>query len=501
MKFREHRGSLEESMATVVELDQFYGSLYGHVKKILMAINPSLHDLDINRVKLSYNGDDPRVAWDEVWIVSVEDMGVVGMTDRLPTNTPGTSIIFDKSVRDNHAVQATLMTPGLRELAEKHEFRAGDVTRIGDAQKKHYLVNGGDVPFDALKHDAVDGALSAARLGAALSEEVHDQHPVATRVPQHDDSLESLVSSVESGAVPVVQHDAITGAQWFKELRDLVANEDNDKALVLIDSLSMSTFQTIQPPVKVEPGQGAAAFAKLEDWAKDLGHPDFQSWVDSIPPHIASQWKQADAGMVIVPDAEHMTEAMVDASRGLHLYYVEAGIGVRSDHMRKHLDRYAPWAKKHYPQWFREDTGHLTKAGRAQIAHALTIGAYFDPDAREEYFKETREVKGRVWDNPFHQRVRLTFKPLVMGELFEDGGFVIYKRFMDNHQVGENKYLITLNRSDLPKEHRKKFKQTAVAVFLSLENEGREVVFGEVLVYPKLESSTFQVTPMMASRF
>jgi hypothetical protein len=479
MKFREHRGSLDDSMRTSVELGNHFADLCNHLRILQGGEGnalPVIYRNDQIMFKVA-GGPDARIGWEGSVYVILDGHGVLGMVDRIPEGTPAVQVL--------PSVDA-----GVAMLAAQNEYKADE--HVGDTQKHYFTTAGGEASLNDLI--ALAGATTT-RADVPLI------HATGSREPEHYDSVVSALPQLESTPLANGQHETFNGAEWLKKLRDMVANEDNDQALVFIDSLSSATAQTITPPAKVEPGQGAAAFAKLEDWAEDFGHPDFQSWVQSLPPHIVSQWKQADAGMVIVPDAEHMTEAMVDASRGLHLYYMEAGSGVRCDHMRKHLDRYAPWASKHYPQWFREDMGHLTKAGRAQIAHALTIGAYFDPDARAEYFAEAREQKGRIWDNPLHQRVRITFKPIVMGELFEGGGFVVYKRFMDGAQVGENKFLITLNRSDLPKEHRKKFKQTAVGVFMSLENEGREVVFGEVLVYPKLESSTFQVTPNMASRF
>ena len=254
---------------------------------------------------------------------------------------------------------------------------------------------------------------------------------------------------------------------------------------------------------------GADFFQAIKDAIAEGRADDVGLMIDTLPPELQAM-NDVRKGTVVVPDAEHMTEAMVDASRGLHLFYVESGAGaVSSPSMRRHLRMYAPWSEKHWPKWFAEDGDHLTKAGRAIVAHALTIGAYQDPEARKQYFAVETTRKTRVWDNPIHQRIRLTFTPLVMGESFKDGGFVVHVPFLSAHPVTTedsvarevNRYELRLNRSDIPKAFRGQFKTDAVTVVLELSGDGQTVDFKDITVKSKMDSSTFEIVPAMAARW
>ena len=245
------------------------------------------------------------------------------------------------------------------------------------------------------------------------------------------------------------------GAEWFEILREYIAAGKNEAALIMIDS---------------------------------------------IPEHLQGM-KEVKKGMVVLPDADTMTEQMVDATRGLHLYYVESTGGVSCENMRTHLNRYAPWSAKYWPEWFKTDNGHLTKAGRSIVAHALTIGAWKDPDARSNYFKEEQKERQHVWDLPRNQYIQLEFKPCVMGEVSEGGGFKVAVPFTWARQLADDSFELVLNRSDMPKEHRKGFKTNCVKVSLKLTENFRAVVFGDIEVNSKYESSTWQVEPKMVSRF
>lgn len=84
MKFREHRGSLDDAMATLVEMDPDRESLMAHLSKIYgpkwLALMP-----DVSLIKVEhYYGPDPRIGWKDTWIVSLPGFGVLGFTDELP---------------------------------------------------------------------------------------------------------------------------------------------------------------------------------------------------------------------------------------------------------------------------------------------------------------------------------------------------------------------------------------------------------------------------------
>lgn len=265
----------------------------------------------------------------------------------------------------------------------------------------------------------------------------------------------------------------------------------------------LKTYPHVQEPVDLGASDcldGAEWFEELRKFIVDGKNKEALIMIDSIPEHLQGM-KDVKKGMVVLPDADTMTEQMVDATRGLHLYYVESTGGVSCENMRTHLNRYAPWSEKYWPEWFKTDNGHLTKAGRSIVAHALTIGAWKDPDARSNYFKEEQKDRHHVWDMPQNQYIQLEFKPCVMGEVFDGGGFKVAVPFIWARKVDDENFELLLNRSDIPKEHRKKFKTNCVKVSLKLTENYRAVIFGDIDVFSKYESSSWQVEPKMVSRF
>jgi hypothetical protein len=74
-KFREHRGGLDESLATTVRL-YTYPALLKHVRGLLAPWGVRVDKLKIE----SYYGYDDRIGWD-TYIVILEGYGVVGFTD------------------------------------------------------------------------------------------------------------------------------------------------------------------------------------------------------------------------------------------------------------------------------------------------------------------------------------------------------------------------------------------------------------------------------------
>jgi hypothetical protein len=67
MKFRPHRGSLEEAMLGIVTLDPTLKALAGHL------------NVDVDDIKVDFYMYDSRIHWD-TFIVSV-DGSAVGFTD------------------------------------------------------------------------------------------------------------------------------------------------------------------------------------------------------------------------------------------------------------------------------------------------------------------------------------------------------------------------------------------------------------------------------------
>lgn len=79
MLFREHRGSLDETMETVVELDPTLEALIAHIGKLFM--EEDLHP--ISKIEVKYYGYDARIGW-ETYIVTSKGWGVIGFTNQLP---------------------------------------------------------------------------------------------------------------------------------------------------------------------------------------------------------------------------------------------------------------------------------------------------------------------------------------------------------------------------------------------------------------------------------
>lgn len=78
MKFRQHRGGLDESMETVVELAD-RTALIAHCRALL-APWPTAPEVTEQTLKVSAYGYDPRIQWD-THLVFLEGYGVMGYTD------------------------------------------------------------------------------------------------------------------------------------------------------------------------------------------------------------------------------------------------------------------------------------------------------------------------------------------------------------------------------------------------------------------------------------
>ena len=77
MKFREHRGSLKESMETEVSLKD-RNELTEHCLNVI-PISFKPEELE---VKL-YSGPDARIGWSKTYIITLKRGGVLGFTDSM----------------------------------------------------------------------------------------------------------------------------------------------------------------------------------------------------------------------------------------------------------------------------------------------------------------------------------------------------------------------------------------------------------------------------------
>ena len=80
MKFRLHRGGLDESMATCVEIDRSKAALAAVIARDMAVAFEGPRTVTAEDVSLEYYGFDERINW-KTWVVLVRGFGVVGFTD------------------------------------------------------------------------------------------------------------------------------------------------------------------------------------------------------------------------------------------------------------------------------------------------------------------------------------------------------------------------------------------------------------------------------------
>lgn len=80
MKFRQHRGSLADSMDTLTLLPD-RAALIVHCRWLLAPFNVSFRDDQLSIVAYSA---DPRIGWDPQSVVLIDGYGLIGMTDTPP---------------------------------------------------------------------------------------------------------------------------------------------------------------------------------------------------------------------------------------------------------------------------------------------------------------------------------------------------------------------------------------------------------------------------------
>lgn len=90
MKFRHHRGSLAESMRTVVELDPSLEALRAHLTS---SRKNDPHGNHVGNLVVSYYGEDNRIGWSITYIVT-EDGNAIGFTNG-PINVENSREIKD----------------------------------------------------------------------------------------------------------------------------------------------------------------------------------------------------------------------------------------------------------------------------------------------------------------------------------------------------------------------------------------------------------------------
>lgn len=76
MKFRDHRGGLAESMATLVEIDPTMDALKQH-------LSHRSRTVDAETLQAEPYGPDDRIGWAATFVIR-DRHGVLGFTDEMP---------------------------------------------------------------------------------------------------------------------------------------------------------------------------------------------------------------------------------------------------------------------------------------------------------------------------------------------------------------------------------------------------------------------------------
>ena len=80
MIFREHRGGLEESMATCITLPSRHALLL-HLRKLLLPFFVYVTDEKLHIREYNKGRGDARIGWSELYIVTIDGFGVIGWTN------------------------------------------------------------------------------------------------------------------------------------------------------------------------------------------------------------------------------------------------------------------------------------------------------------------------------------------------------------------------------------------------------------------------------------
>ncbi|MNI19927.1 hypothetical protein D3C76_25710 [compost metagenome] len=198
------------------------------------------------------------------------------------------------------------------------------------------------------------------------------------------------------------------GEEWFKALREAVAGEKASliSALAIIDSL----------------------------------------------PQCLKDISNVGKTHVIVPDAENMTEDMIDASRSLLLY--SDTFSTSNAPEIRHAMSLRKWTADNLPDWFKESNNHLTKGGRAALAYHLTLQAALNPPKEDEkYFKKTDPIL--LKDYGFELVLSANGHNLSIAQAFE----TLWSK-KENGQMFD----LQINRHQLPDEWKTFFRKQAIEI-------------------------------------
>lgn len=289
---------------------------------------------------------------------------------------------------------------------------------------------------------------------------------------------ETLSQLPDRANIEVLAHATGHGGKYFVRYNKVLVG----MLLYPLDEHLMDTTGEWDRPVPtwVEEAAAVPNPFNAEEWLDKLksaanDDPTILCLIDSLPPCLRDL-EQVGKTHVIVPDSYNMTEEMVDASRSLLLYSDTFG-----DHKAESIrDQIAlrPWIRKNLPQWFAEQKGHLTKAGRADLAYHLTLQAYLNPPIEaEKHFAPTFNER-KPSSNDFYYGLEIQLKTADAALSLSKA----YESFWTKASDGDM-FDLRINRHELPEAWRGFFKKQAIEVSGKISKDEAGVI---VLAYPKI---------------
>lgn len=225
-----------------------------------------------------------------------------------------------------------------------------------------------------------------------------------------------------------------------------------------VDQIKLSNLceEMSPPPIPQDILTGQQWIELLRDLLRDGRITEARLHLDNLPPVMKDIVKVGDTH-VIVPNADNVTEEMLDASRGVMLY-TDVMNDHNAEHVRKMLLADVHYAK-YLPEWFLKMEGHMTKADRLHLIYALTLAGYSDPEP--PYVPKARAKKPDP--QKFSLKIYLEGNPL-----FLDISREYEPRFSLKDLEGID---LKINRHQLPEQWKALFRKQAIDLSLVLKKE------------------------------
>lgn len=144
MKFREHRGGLADSMATMVELPN-RAALIDHLCALARSW-PTFPLITSETVHIEFFGWDNRIDWEKTYIVTLDGYGVLGFTNSSFRNSPErlekSDMTLDDIVIELRKLYPKALSVRLYVTAASHEVQVSVCTRRGPTPEYDLTLDG-----------------------------------------------------------------------------------------------------------------------------------------------------------------------------------------------------------------------------------------------------------------------------------------------------------------------------------------------------------------------